>query len=104
MAIAPLGAVSYAIARAIWSIASALMYGAACVVVWRACPRLAAAGRVVFACAVAYPAFMLLMAFGQSSMPALLFFSLAFVALAHDRPWLAGMAIGALAYAPRSCC
>jgi hypothetical protein len=101
MAIAPLGAFSYTTARVIWSIASAVMYAVACAIVWRACPRLTSSAKAFIACAAAYPAFMLLMAYGQSSAPALVFFSLAFLALGRDRRWLAGLALGALVYKPQ---
>jgi len=44
---------------------------------------------------------MFLLAYGQSSAPALLFLALAFAALARGHRWLAGMAIGGLMYKPQ---
>jgi hypothetical protein len=51
--------------------------------------------------AAAYPGFFSLIAFGQSSAPALALFTLAFFALHARQPFLAGVAIGSLVYKPQ---
>jgi hypothetical protein len=85
----------------LWSLFNAIVYGVCCVAIWRVCPRLRDHGPTVFILAIAYPAFFHLIAWGQTSAPALLFFTLAYLALRADREFLAGLAIGLLVYKPQ---
>jgi hypothetical protein len=101
LAIAPIAALPYSAAIAVWTLASTGLYAAACRMVWRRCRQLAQSARTVVACAAAFPAFFLLIVFGQSTAPAVLLLSVAFVALADGRAWLAGLAIGGLVYKPQ---
>jgi hypothetical protein len=55
----------------------------------------------VFVLAAALPGFFTLIAFGQTSGPALALFTLAFLALRSRRRFLAGLAIGCLIYKPQ---
>jgi hypothetical protein len=98
---APFARFSYGTAFILWSLFNAIVYGVCCVAIWRVCPRLRDHGPTVFILAIAYPAFFHLIAWGQTSAPALLFFTLAYLALRADREFLAGLAIGLLIYKPQ---
>jgi Glycosyltransferase family 87 len=98
---APFARFSYGTAFILWSLFNAIVYGVCCVAIWRVCPRLRDHGPTVFILAIAYPAFFHLIAWGQTSAPALLFFTLAYLALRADREFLAGLAIGLLVYKPQ---
>ena len=98
---APFARFSYGTAFILWSLFNAIVYGVCCVAIWRVCPRLRNHGATVFILAIAYPAFFHLIAWGQTSAPALLFFTLAYLALRADREFLAGLAIGLLIYKPQ---
>ena len=98
---APFARFSYVNAFILWSLFNAIVYGVCCVAIWRVCPRLRDHGATVFILAIAYPAFFHLIAWGQTSAPALLFFTLAYLALRADREFLAGLAIGLLIYKPQ---
>ena len=82
---APLAHLPYGWALLIWSIINASIYALCCFVLWRACPNLRGHEATVAILAFAYPAFFHLIAWGQTSAPALLFFTLAYVALRSDR-------------------
>jgi alpha-1,2-mannosyltransferase len=100
MLFAPLARLPYGWALLLWSIINASIYGLCCFALWRACPNLLGHGETVAILAFAYPAFFHLIAWGQTSAPALLFFTLAYLALRSDREFLAGVAIGLLIYKP----
>lgn len=96
----PFAKLPYVRALMLWWLISAGIYGACCYAVWRTCPRLRAYGGTVAILAVAYPAFFHLIAWGQSSAPALLCFTVAFLALRSEKRFVAGLAIGLLAFKP----
>jgi hypothetical protein len=98
---APLSRLPYGWALLLWSIINASIYALCCFGLWRACPNLRNHGVTVAILALAYPAFLHLIAWGQTSAPALLFFTLAYFALRSDREFLAGFAIGLLIYKPQ---
>src|SRR5437868_162481 len=98
---APFAKLPYVWALCLWWLFSAAIYGGCCYAVWRTCPRLRTHSGTVFILAIAYPAFFHLIAWGQTSAPALLFFTLAYLALRADREFLAGLAIGLLIYKPQ---
>lgn len=97
---APLARLAYLHALIVWWIISAVLYGTSCYLTWRLCPRLHSHGTTVLIAALAYPAFFGLIAWGQSSAPALLAFALAYIALRANRRLFAGLAIGLLAFKP----
>jgi hypothetical protein len=97
---APLARAPYERAVTLWLLLSAAIYAACCYAMWKSLPSLLTHGWIVALLAAAYPAFYALITFGQTSAFALLWFTLAFFALKHERPWLAGFALGSLAYKP----
>lgn len=97
---APFAKLPYGWALTLWWLFSATVYAGCCYAVWRTCPRLRGYGGTVLILAIAYPAFFHLIAWGQSSAPALLCFTLAFLALQSGKDFLAGLAIGLLAFKP----
>jgi hypothetical protein len=98
LALQPLAFFSYPIALAIWMALTWAIYGAAIWLFWRCCPRLRSYGSIVAWVACAFPPFWWLVATGHLSGVALGALALACLALEQKRPWLAGCAIGLLAY------
>src|SRR5207237_8413333 len=84
----------------LWFLFVESIYGRCCYAVCRTGPRLRTHSGTVFILAIAYPAFFHLIAWGQTSAPALLCFTLAFLALRARHPVAAGLAIGLLAFKP----
>lgn len=97
---APFAKLPYSWALALWWLFSTTIYGACCYAIWKTCPRLRSYGGTILILAIAYPAFFHLIAWGQSSAPALLCFTLAYLALRSRKEFLAGLAIGLLAFKP----
>lgn len=97
---APFARLSYGFALALWWLISGALYGVCCYAIWRLCPNLQPYGSVVLIVAIAYPAFLHLIAWGQTSAPGLLCVTVAFLALRSNRRLLAGLAIGLLAFKP----
>ncbi len=97
---APLARLPYEVAWAIWIGITAAGYAMCGVLLWRAHPRLRQFGWLALVLAAGYPAFYLLVAFGQSSVLALMCVTGAYFALRARRPWLAGFALGSLIYKP----
>ncbi len=100
LVLAPFAKLPYVPALIAWWIVTTIIYGASCYLIWTRCPRLRESRSTVLVVALGYPAFFALIAWGQSSAPALLAFALGYVALRVDRRFLAGLAIGVLAYKP----
>jgi len=98
---APLAHLSYDWALILWWACSAAIYGACCYSVWRACPNLRDYGGAVFTLAAGFPAFVLLIAWGQTSALALGCFTLGFFLLRGRQEFLAGVAIGCLIFKPQ---
>jgi glycosyl transferase family 87 len=84
-----------------WSLVSAALYGICCWAIRKTCPRLKQRRATIIILATAYPAFFHLIAWGQTSAPALACFTLAYLALRSKRQFLAGLAIGLLIYKPQ---
>jgi hypothetical protein len=99
--VAPLAYLSYRWALALWWIGSASIYSACCYSVWRACQNLRGYGTTAFILALAYPAFFHLIAWGQTSALALACFALMFFLLRERKHFLAGLALGCLAFKPQ---
>ena len=98
---APLAALPYGEALALWWAFSAGLYAICCYGVWRASPHLRGHGWTVAAVAAAFPAFFHLIAWGQSSAVALACFTLMFFLLRSDQKFLAGAALGCLIFKPQ---
>jgi hypothetical protein len=98
---APFARLPYGWALLGWSLLSGVIYGVCCWAVWKTCTGLRRHGTTVFILVIAYPAFFHLIAWGQTSAPALACFTLAYLALRGDRRFLAGLAIGLLIYKPQ---
>jgi hypothetical protein len=98
---APFARMSYPAALTIWLLLNAVIYGMCCYLVWRHCPNLRAHRWTVLIAALAFAGFFHLIAWGQTSGLALLCFTLAFLALCKNRPFLAGLAIGSLIFKPQ---
>jgi hypothetical protein len=98
---APFARMSYPVALTIWLLLDVLIYGACCYLLWKHCPNLRREPWSVVIAALAFPGFFHLIAWGQTSGLALLCFTLAFVALSKNRPYLAGLAIGSLIFKPQ---
>lgn len=97
----PLARLSYGWAVVAWALLNCALYLACCYALWRCCPKLRPHAGTVFLLAIAFPGFFNLIAFGQTSGPALALFTLAFLALRSRRNYLAGLAIGCLMYKPQ---
>ncbi len=91
----------YGWAALAWALLNSALYLACGYALWRACPILQPYSRTVLLLAVAFPGFFSLVAFGQTSGPALALFTLAFLALRSRRNFLAGLALGSLVYKPQ---
>lgn len=100
MFFAPFARLSYAHALLLWWLLTAVIYAASVYLIWRACPKLWSHGKTVLLVALAYPGFFTLIAWGQSSAPALLVFVLAYLALRSGHRVTAGLALGLLAFKP----
>lgn len=97
---APLAKLPYETSVAAWLIVTALGYAAWCFVLWSRSPELRRYWWVAVILVAGYPAFYLLMAFGQNTVFALTCVTTAYLALRSQRPWLAGFALGSLVYKP----
>lgn len=98
---APFAQLSYGNALVAWLLLNVLIYVFCCYAVWRTCPNLRTERWTVLVLAIGFPGFFHLLAWGQTSGLALLFFTLAYLALRAQRPWLAGLAIGCLIFKPQ---
>lgn len=98
---APLAALSYGWALGVWWTFSAAIYGVCCYTIWRACPHLTDHGWTVALLAAASPAFLHLIAWGQTSALALACFTLMFFLLRERLEFLAGLALGCLIFKPQ---
>jgi alpha-1,2-mannosyltransferase len=98
---APFARMSYPAALTIWLLLNAVIYGTSCHLMWKHCPNLRAQPWTVLIAALAFPGFFHLICWGQTSGLALLCFTLAFLALSKNRPYLAGVAIGSLIFKPQ---
>jgi alpha-1,2-mannosyltransferase len=98
---APLAALPYSLALVVWLSINTVIYGTCSYAIWKMCPHLQPERSTVFILAAAYPAFVHLLAWGQTSGLALACFTAAYLALRSRRLFLAGLAIGCLAFKPQ---
>jgi alpha-1,2-mannosyltransferase len=101
LAFAPLALLPWEWSLALFLVLTTLCYGVGVWLIWRECPALRTHGSRVLVLAAASPLFFAQLRYGQTSAFALLFWSLAFVALCRNRPFLAGIVLGCLAYKPQ---
>ena len=97
----PFASLPYPGALLAWSLLNVGLYGLCCYWAWRACPQLAGHGMTVLLAAIAFPGISQLLVWGQTSGLALLFFTLAYLALHRKQDILAGLAIGCLVFKPQ---
>jgi len=97
----PFAKLPYAYALTVWLLLNVLIYEACCYAVWKHCPNLAEHGFTVILAAIAFPGISQLLAWGQTSGLALLFFTLAYLALRNKQDFLAGLAVGCLVFKPQ---
>jgi len=98
---APLAHLSYEHALAVWWMMSAILYFLCCYWIWRTCPNLRSHAMTGAIVAAAFPAFFHLIAWGQTSALALACFTGAYLSLRSKREFLAGIALGCLAFKPQ---
>lgn len=98
---APLAHLPYQWALIVWWVSSASIYVGCCYAFWHACPHLHEHLGTVIVLAVAYPGFFHLIAWGQTSAPALACFTLAFFLLRDKREFTAGLVLGCLIFKPQ---
>ena len=101
LAFLPLVQLSFLTQALIWMALSLLMYFACIHLLWKSCPALRSHRPLVAICALAYPPLFHFLVRGQISALILLCFTLAYLAFEKDRPWLAGIALGFLAFKPQ---
>jgi hypothetical protein len=85
----------------VWVALSLLIYFACIHVLWRRCPSLQPYRGIVGLCAIAYPPLFHFFVRGQLSALVLLCFTGAFLAMRADRYFVAGIALGFLAFKPQ---
>src|SRR6266481_5534810 len=90
---APLAALPYPAALALWLIFNTILYAICCYAVWKSCTHLQDKGTTVLILAIAYPAFAHVIAWGQTSALALACFTATYLALRSGHLFLAGLAI-----------
>jgi hypothetical protein len=98
---APFATLPYLWSLAIWLALNTVIYLACVWAIWKACPNLQAHKWTVLVAALAFPAFVHLLAWGQTSGLALACFTLAYLAFRAQRPWLAGLTLGCLIFKPQ---
>jgi hypothetical protein len=97
---APLSALPYVAAVAIWLAIIVSLYLAACWSIWRRCRALHAYRAEVIACVAAFPGVYSTVLHGQTSVVALAAVTGALLALWSDRRIAAGVALGCLMFKP----
>jgi alpha-1,2-mannosyltransferase len=100
LAFSPVSAFSYPVAVTIWIVVIVLLYGASCAITWWYCTGLHRHRYETIACAIAFPGLFSTVLHGQTSAVALLAVAAALFALRHGRPFVAGLAVGCLAFKP----
>jgi alpha-1,2-mannosyltransferase len=97
----PLRQFSFLAQAQIFVVLSLIIYFTCVYLLWRACPSLRAHSTLIFLCSAAYPPLFHFFARGQLSAIVLLCFSAAYLAFRNQRDWLAGIALGCLAFKPQ---
>ncbi len=97
----PLASLPFLLQAGIVAALSLAAYFACVYLVWRQCPSLRQYGTLVAVCAFAYPPLFHFFVRGQLSAMVLVCFTAAYLAFAVRREWLAGIALGVLAFKPQ---
>jgi alpha-1,2-mannosyltransferase len=97
----PLAGFSFLTAAWSWAIASLFVMLACVYLMCESCPALESHLGFVAVCALAFPALFHCFLRGQISVLLLVCFTAAFLALRTERHWLAGIALGVLAFKPQ---
>jgi hypothetical protein len=97
---APLAMLPYVPARHVWLAVTVLVYGICTYAIWRVCPRLKDKPGTTAVLLIAAPALHYVAGFLQVSVIGLVCVTLGYFALRANRPFLAGLAFGLLAYKP----
>ena len=100
-AFAPLALLPFGRATVVFLVLSAALYALAVWLLWRDSPALRPYGGVVALATAASPLFAVVIRYGQLSAVSLLLWVWALVAFRRRRPFLAGLAIGCLAFKPQ---
>src|SRR5262245_60556933 len=96
----PLAMLPYVPARHTWLSITVLVYGVCTYLIWRTCPRLADKPGTAALLLVAAPPLHYVAGFLQVSVIGLVCVTAAYLALRANRPFLAGLGFGLLAYKP----
>ncbi len=96
----PLAWLSYTAALRVWLLVTIAVYAACSYAVYKTCPRLRDRRAMVIVLLAAAPALHFDLGFAQASAIGLVCVTAGFLALRAGRPFLAGLAIGSLAYKP----
>ena len=96
----PLAMLPYVPARHVWLAVTVLIYGVCTYALWRVCPRLRDKPGTTAVLLIAAPALHYVAGFLQVSVIGLVCVTLGFFALRANRPFVAGLAFGMLAYKP----
>src|SRR5258708_3625161 len=97
----PLTRFPFLVAASIWAGISVLLFFSCVYWLWRFCPNLGRYSGVVALAAVCFPPFFHFFLRGQISVLLLACFSAAFLAFRSGNDWLAGAALGLLAFKPQ---
>ena len=97
----PFTSMSFLREAALWSGLSLVIYGVCVHLVWKRCATLMQHGNLVAICAVAYPPLFHFFVRGQLSALVLLCFTASFLAFSSRHDFLAGFALGLLAFKPQ---
>jgi alpha-1,2-mannosyltransferase len=97
----PLGALPFLIQAGIWVALSLLIYFGCVYLIWKRCAALRSYRALVALCALAYPPLFHFFVRGQLSAIVLVCFTGAYLAFAAQRDFLAGVALGVLAFKPQ---
>jgi len=97
----PLAALPFLIQADIWVALSLLMYFGCIYLIWKRCAALRSYRALVVLCALAYPPLFHFFVRGQLSAIVLVCFTGAYLAFAAQRDFLAGVALGVLAFKPQ---
>ena len=97
----PFTSMPFLAASVLWSALSLALYACCVYVLWKRCANLKQHGKLVAICAAAYPPLFHFLVRGQLSALVLLCFTAAFLAFSSRHDFLAGLALGLLAFKPQ---
>ena len=97
----PLSWLPFLIQAAVWAAVSTALYFGSVYLIWKRCAALRPHGRLVTICALAFPPLFHFWVRGQLSALVLACFTAAYLALLAQRKFLAGLALGLLAFKPQ---